>query len=273
MAFGNLLRRWCLLAAGVSLLGAQTIAERVSGLRRIPDSERGLATRKLAIEIGRLPAGPGKVRLAHALANLSTEGDFGRDTLQQVAATLALALGEQPALAAEAPYLELAQLARYEHVAVSLDSPRFAAAISQLEQDDRARQLADFSLTDLHGRTWTRKGLAGKVALVNFWATWCPPCRKEIPDLNALQARFAGQGLVILGITDEEASQVAPFAAAQKMAYPALLDPGRAVHQRFRIDGIPKSFVYDRDGKLVAQSIDMRTTRQFLEMLSHAGLR
>jgi peroxiredoxin len=268
----DLLRCFFLLAAGMSLLSAQTIQERLKGLRGVPDSERAIATKKLATDVRQLPGGAEKVRLAHALANLSTEGDFGPGTLQEVAATLAQALREQPAVD-EAPYLELAQLARYEHVPVSLDSPRFAAAISQLEQDDRARQQADFSLTDLQGKTWTLKGLRGKVALVNFWATWCPPCRKEIPDLNALQARFASQGLVILGISDEEAAKVTPFVAEKKIAYPVLLDPGRAVHERFRIEGIPKSFVYDREGKLAAQSIDMRTEKQFLEMLSRAGLR
>ena len=57
------------------------------------------------------------------------------------------------------------------------------------------------------------------------------------------------------------------------MSYPVLLDPGRKVNDLFHIDGIPKSFVYDREGKLVAQSIDMRTQKQFLEMLGQAGLR
>jgi len=65
---------------------------------------------------------------------------------------------------------------------------------------------------------------------------------------------------------------VTPFVAEQKVTYPILLDPGRKVNELFQIEGIPKTFVYDRSGKLVAQSIDMRTRRQFLEMLSQAGL-
>jgi hypothetical protein len=60
--------------------------------------------------------------------------------------------------------------------------------------------------------------------------------------------------------------------AEQKVTYPVLLDPGRKVNELFRIEGIPKNFVYDRDGKLVAQSIDMRTQKQFLAMLAQAGL-
>jgi len=108
---------------------------------------------------------------------------------------------------------------------------------------------------------------------VNFWATWCPPCRKEMPDLEALYKQFKSQGLVIVAISNEEARKVKPFVAERKIGYPVLLDPGGKVNDAFRIEGIPKTFVYDRDGKLVAQSIDMRTRKQFLEMLATAGLR
>jgi peroxiredoxin len=94
-----------------------------------------------------------------------------------------------------------------------------------------------------------------------------------MPDLGALYKQFEGKGLVILAISDEEASKVKPFAAEQNIPYPILLDPGRKVNELFRIEGIPKSFVYDRNGELVAQSIDMRTRKQFLEMLSRAGLK
>src|SRR4029077_17570573 len=138
--------------------------------------------------------------------------------------------------------------------------------------DDRRRQQADFTLADLHGEKHSLKNLRGKVVLVNFWATWCPPCRKELPDLETLYSRFQNQGLVILAISDEDAGKVKPFIAARNIQFPILLDPGRKVNELFQIEGIPKSFVYDRRGKLVSQSIDMRTMRQFLEMLSRAGL-
>jgi peroxiredoxin len=108
--------------------------------------------------------------------------------------------------------------------------------------------------------------------LVNFWATWCPPCRKEMPDLETLYGRFGSKGLVVLGISDEEAAKVEPFIRERKVSFPVLLDPGRKVNEMFVVEGIPKSFVYDREGKLVAQSIDMRTQKQFLEMLAKAGL-
>lgn len=247
------------------------IIDQLHNIRNVPDDLRGGVTKALALRIRQLPVVPNKLRLAMGLASRATEGDFGHDTLQEVATTLADAIKEQPPKEPDA-YLELASLVRYEHVNASLDSPQYAAAMAKLEADDQHRNDANFTLTDLSGKTWALKDLRGKVVLLNFWATWCPPCRKEMPDLETLNRRFAPQGLVILGVSDEEAAKVQPFVTLQKVTYPILLDPGRKVNELFQIEGIPKTFIYDREGKIVAQSIDMRTQKQFLEMLAKAGL-
>jgi peroxiredoxin len=273
------------------------LAEQIHGLRALPDDVRAETTRNLAIKIRQLPATENKLRLAVGLASLSTEGDFGHGTLQEVATTLEQTLQDHPlpwpapkaaasadkAASAESsqqpaarepamPYIELASLVRYEHVEASLADEQYRAAVAHLEAVDRQREHAQLALKDLNRKTWTLSDLRGKVVLVNFWATWCPPCRKEMPDLETLYERFGPQGLVILGISDEEASKVEPFIRERRVTFPILLDPGRKVNETFVVEGIPKSFVYDRDGKLVAQSIDMRTQKQFLEMLSKAGL-
>ena len=252
------------------------IVSQLQGLRSLSDEQRVGATKQLALQIRALPAGEHKVILANALAALSTEGDFGHDTLQEVTTTLEQALRESPVKGKGSepaePYVELASLVRYEHMQASLDNPQFAAAMSRLEADDQKRVHADFTLRDLDGHDWSMKDLHGKVVLVNFWATWCPPCRKEMPSLQQLYTRFKDQGLVILAISDEPSDKVQPFVSKININFPVLLDPTKAVHQLFTIEGIPKTFVYDREGKLVAQSIDMRTDKQFLEMLSAAGL-
>jgi peroxiredoxin len=252
------------------------IAEQIHGLRKLPDDVRAQTTKELALQIRQLPATPNKLKLANGLAGLSTEGDFGHDTLQEVATTLADTLLQQPVPEENgqpaSPYIELAQLVRYEHLQTTLDAPQLKKALAKLEADDAVRQKADFTLTDLHGRVWTLSALHGKVVLVNFWATWCPPCRKEMPDLETLYSRFKDQGFVILAISDEESEKVEPFITERHITYPVMLDPGRKVNELFQVDGIPKSFVYNRDGKLVAQSIDMRTQGQFLEMLKQAGV-
>jgi len=253
------------------------IYEQLRHLRDLPDDVRASTTKRMAEEIRVLPVTPNKLRLAEGLANLSTEGDFGRDALQEVANTLADALHEQPQADQDgqpaAPYVELAELARYEDIHTSLEAPQITAATAKLVADDKARQNADFTLTDLSGKQWTLKDLRGKVVLVNFWATWCPPCRKEMPDLDALYRQFRDSGFIVLAISDEDAGKVKPFLDAHPVSYPVLLDADRNVNKLFRVEGIPKSFVYDRGGKLCAQSIDMRTRKQFLAMLERAGLK
>ena len=253
------------------------IIEQIRGLRKMDDTVRARTTKDLALQIRKLPVLPNKLRLAGGLANLSTEGDFGRDTLQAVTTTLAQALQEQPPAGKpgqpDEMYVELASLVRYEHMNAESDNPQFKEALARLEADDAKRQNADFTLSDLEGRTWHLRDLKGKVVLVNFWATWCPPCRKEMPDLQALYDEYKDEGLVVLSISDEEAVKVNAFIAERKITYPVLLDPGRKVNEAYVVEGIPKSFVYDREGRLVAQSIDMRTRSQFRQMLAQAGLR
>jgi peroxiredoxin len=267
------------LSAGVALLYAQTrpalsdqekaISGQMGKLRSLPDAEWTKSVAQIARQIQELPAGSGKFALIGGLSNLVTEGDAGHDTLQIVATTMAALVRDAP----NAQFEEtLARFSRYEHVEVSLDTPGYRKAVAKLEAEDQQREKADFTLNDLQGHPWCLKELRGKVVLVNFWATWCPPCRREMPDMEALYQRFKPQGLIVLAISDEEIAKVQPFIAEKKYTYPILLDPGRQVNKLFIVEGIPKSFLYNRDGKLVAEAIDRRTESQFLAMLKQAGI-
>jgi peroxiredoxin len=272
--------------AGPASDAAKTIFEGIRKLRSLSDTDRVGATKSLATQIAGLPAGAEKLDLAYGLANLSTEGDFGRDTLQSVTDTLVQAVKEAPPAREKpqnakpddngrpaGPYGELAQLATYEHMKVDLDAPDYKEALTDLAALDTKRAAADFTLTDLNGKSWTLSSLKGKVVIVNFWATWCPPCRKEMPDLETIYNKYKDQGLVVLGISDEDLTKVAPFIKDHKYDYPIMLDPGRKVNSVYQIEGIPKNFIYNREGKMVAQSIDMRTMGQFMEMLKLAGIK
>lgn len=257
----------------------QTIIDQIKTLRATPDADRGAKTTTLATQIHSLPAdSPNKLRLAAGLANLSTEGDFGHSTLQAVADNLTEALNQNPPApgkdgASAAVYTELAKLVRYEHVTTTMTNPQYTRATAALVATEAAIQKADFTLTDLEGRSWTLSELRGKVVLVNFWATWCPPCRKEMPDLDALAKRFASQGLIVLSITDENIAKVTSYILGHGVDYPILIDTDRKASEAFHIEGIPQSFVFNREGKLVAQSIDMRTQNQFQQMLSAADIK
>ena len=247
------------------------IDQRIHKLRSLADDVRAVETKNLALKIRTLPNHNDELNLALSLSSLATEGDFGRDTLREVAGSISDAI-RKLTNPPDRAFDELARLVHYERVDLTFDDTRFRKAMAQLDATDKIRQQSDFTLEDLTGKPWSLKQLEGKVVLVNFWATWCPPCRKEMPDLETLYHQFSGKGLVVLAISDEEDAKVRPFIAAQKYTYPILLDPASAVNKRFLIQGIPKSLVYDRNGKLVAQSSDMRTMNQFLDMLKQAGL-
>ena len=256
---------------------AKKVEDVLMHLRGMSDADRAVATRNVALDIRKLPAGDEKVNLATGLANLATEGDFGPGTLQEVATTLDKALAETPQAKFQGgpnfAYTELASLARYEHLKVRLDSPDYKQAYAKLAEVDKARAVADFTLQDIQGNSWTRSSLKGKVVLVNFWATWCPPCRKEMPDLETLYQKYKDKGFVILAISDEDIKKVEPFITQHKYSYPVLLDPGRKINTLYQVDGIPKTFIYDRNGRLAAQTIDMRTMDQFKTLLAKVGLK
>ncbi len=254
-----------------------SIKKQIDGLRALPDADRPAATTKIAMDIRTLPAGNSKVKLADALTNLSTEGDPGHDTLQAVGDTLAQSLKETPQPAAKdgspaRPYLDLARLVRYEGVTTDFKDPMFTQAGQLLIANDADVQKADFTLKDLNGKKWTLSALKGKIVLVNFWATWCPPCRKEMADLDLIYTHYQPEGLVILSLSAENPFTVGSYMNGKSYHPPVLLDDSGKVAKQFHVDGLPRSFVFDRDGKLVAESIDMRTQRQFFDMLSAAGL-
>ena len=109
------------------------------------------------------------------------------------------------------------------------------------------------TLRDIKGRTFRLTDHKGKVVLINFWATWCPPCRAEIPELIKLQRRYRSSGLQIVGITypPEKLSAVRAFSKRLKINYPLALGT-RATKLLFtRSDTLPLTIVIDRTGKIV----------------------
>ncbi|HEY1498479.1 MAG TPA: TlpA disulfide reductase family protein [Acidobacteriaceae bacterium] len=170
------------------------------------------------------------------------------------------------------PYMDLANLVRYEGAKEELSDPLYAKAQQTLIDDDAQIAKADFTLKDLHGKKWTLSELRGKIVMVNFWATWCAPCKLEMPNLDYFYTRFEPQGLVVLSITSEDSFKVATYTSAWKYHPPILIDQGGKVFERFHIQGIPRTFLFNREGKLIAEAIDQRTQRQFLMMLSKTDL-
>lgn len=110
----------------------------------------------------------------------------------------------------------------------------------------------ELALRDLNGRTVRLSAYRGKVVVINFWATWCPPCRAEMPDLIRLQREYASHGLQIIGITfpPENKTRVQRFARSLKVNYPIVLGT-RQIRDRFSSEEVlPLTVVIDRDGKV-----------------------
>jgi thiol-disulfide isomerase/thioredoxin len=117
-------------------------------------------------------------------------------------------------------------------------------------------EIPPFTAADLDGKRVSLGALRGKVVIVNFWATWCPPCREEIPDLIALQNKYRDR-LQIIGVSQDSGSleEVRRFAAAHGMNYPTIMSTPE-IEQLFPgIYALPTSFILDRDGHLAQKHI------------------
>ena len=234
------------------------------------DADRGRLIVDLALQVRALPPGAGKLDLARNLCGAVSEGDMGPEAITAVAQTMAASMRGAPSDATM--YLELANLIHYGRVRPPMEDAALDAALELLEVRKALVQEARFSLTGLDSRVYSLASLRGKVVLVNFWATSCMPCRKEMPDIEKVYREFGHKGLVVLAISTEERTVVANFAASQGYSFPILLDPGGKASASFYVDGIPESFIFDRQGRLIADSIDRRTESQFRSMLKAAGL-
>ena len=110
----------------------------------------------------------------------------------------------------------------------------------------------NFTLKDLGGRDVKLSSYKGKVILLNFWATWCGPCKIEIPWFNEFHQKYKDRGLVVLGISaDDTVEQLKPFVAEYKMSYPVLVGKGREDVQEALgpVWGLPTTLIIGRDGR------------------------
>jgi peroxiredoxin len=99
----------------------------------------------------------------------------------------------------------------------------------------------------------------GRVVFLNFWATWCVPCREEMPAMERLYQRFRDRGLVVLAVSvDRTAAPVGPFVGELRLTYPIGLDPTMALAKEYGVRGLPASFLITRAGRLAARALGPR---------------
>jgi thiol-disulfide isomerase/thioredoxin len=131
-----------------------------------------------------------------------------------------------------------------------------------------------FDLKALGGQPLSNESLKGKVVLLDFWATWCAPCRKSMPELQALHDAYAARGFTVVGVSIDAPDQkntpakVKKFVASKKIGYPIAIDAERnAAWEAFRVKAVPAAYLLDRDGQIVAQWTGAPTSAKELSEL------
>ncbi len=127
-----------------------------------------------------------------------------------------------------------------------------------------AASAADFSFKDLQGKTHRLADYKGKWVLINFWATWCPPCLHEIPELLSLQSSRKDIQVIGLAMDSGTAKVVAAFAKKQGITYPVVMSDRKIQSQIGDIEGLPTSFLYNPQGKQVSYKVG-EITRESIE--------
>lgn len=124
----------------------------------------------------------------------------------------------------------------------------------------RATAATDFTVPGLTGSPLRLSDLKGKVVLLNFWATWCPPCKEEMPSMERLYRRYKDKGFTILAVSIDSGGPepVAAFAKKFGLTFPIVLDPKMTVANQYSVRGLPATFLIDRRGTIAAVAIGPR---------------
>jgi peroxiredoxin len=128
-----------------------------------------------------------------------------------------------------------------------------------LVRPSRSKAAEDFTLSTLDGKKLRLRDQRGKVVFVNFWATWCPPCREEMPAMERLYQQHKNQGFVMMAVSlDGDSKVVPPFVKEHGFTFPVALDPGMDVANAYGVRALPSSFVIDPEGQVVGIALGSR---------------
>ena len=148
---------------------------------------------------------------------------------------------------------------------------------SQLQDQAQAtsvgKQAPEFTLTSVGGKEVKLSDLQGKVVLLDFWATWCTPCRSEMPIIELLHRQFKDKGLVVLGVDDEDASTQNDFLEKSGFSFASLIEPRKQLTNQFHVSGIPTTVLIDQRGTIRTFDLGETSFESFRESLAKVGLK
>ena len=134
------------------------------------------------------------------------------------------------------------------------------------------RQAPNFTVKTLTGKKRSLADFRGKVVLIDFWATWCGPCRIGLPETQRLAKAYKSSGLEVLAISDEDAKTVSPFLKSNHYTFPTYLDAQGKTATAYKIEGIPTTVVIDKRGRLVSYMVGLQDPATIKAALKKAGL-
>jgi peroxiredoxin len=134
------------------------------------------------------------------------------------------------------------------------------------------QKVPDFTLKDLNGKKVGIKQFKGKIILINFWATWCAPCKEEMPSMEILHRQFKDKNFVLLAVSVDygEVKTIQEFVSKHQYTFPVLLDPKGEVFDLFNVRGIPTTFLVDKKGKMIGKAVGPRDwkSQEFFSFIS-----
>jgi thiol-disulfide isomerase/thioredoxin len=170
-------------------------------------------------------------------------------------------------------------------VFLSLSAPIFADSKAWYAQSltklgfyvfDSAFTQPDFRVTDLSGAQKSRSSLKGKTVLLNFWATWCPPCKEEIPSIDALSKAMKGKNFEVFAVSlGEDTETVRRFITEQKVSFPVYLDSRNTLARNYASQGIPTTYILDKEGRFIAGMVGSYdyNNPEFIAIMDELALR
>ena len=142
-----------------------------------------------------------------------------------------------------------------------------ADAAAETAAEGETIRLPDFSLKDVNGKEFTKADIEGRVVLLNFWATWCGPCKIEMPWFIDFQRKYKDQGFLVLAVSlDEEGWEVIrPFAAELKPNFPILLGDDATAEEFGGVAALPTSFIIDKNGAIVTRHTGLVSKSEYAD--------
>ncbi|MFT8889585.1 MAG: TlpA disulfide reductase family protein [Ethanoligenens sp.] len=147
-------------------------------------------------------------------------------------------------------------------------SPLEKTSISLIDSGSR-QKAADFTLTDLAGNSVSLKKLRGKNVYINFWATWCPWCKKELPDLEKVAQEFKNENLIVFAVdVGEDKTVVSNYMRENHYGFNVLLDTDKNMAQQYSVTSIPVSVFIDKDGNIAQRNVGVMSESQMKTIIN-----